>query len=59
MLSCFSDGTRAYYFSKEKLIELFGGFDVEHCDFVEKTVTNVKEEKEMHRKWIQGIFINK
>jgi hypothetical protein len=42
----------------EFLQTLFGdaGFSLERGDYVEKDVENLKEQKFMHRKWIQCVF---
>jgi len=52
------DGTRAYYFSKEILEELFSrnGYQVIESHYVNKEVQNRKEEKHMNRVFIQGQF---
>jgi len=52
------DGTRAYYFSKEFLKELFikQGFVEMECKYINKDVENKKENKQMHRIWLQAKF---
>lgn len=50
------DGTRTFFFSKEYWAHLSEacGFLVLANDYVKKTVTNVKEQKEMHRTFLQS-----
>jgi SAM-dependent methyltransferase len=50
------DGTRAYFFSKERLLSDWCtmAFDVDECCVVQKTVVNRKQEKTMHRRFIQA-----
>jgi methyltransferase-like protein 6 len=51
------DGTRAYYFSKQEILNLFtlnNLFEVIECDYCEKTVVNMKEKKEMKRIFLQA-----
>lgn len=65
------DGTRAFFFSQgnkwnlclfidsaEKLEELFTkcGYEKVSCELVKKLKENKKEEKKMHRVWIQAVF---
>ena len=52
------DGTRSYFFSKEFVSALFekSGFEILENHYLEKTVVNVKEEKEMQRIFLQGKF---
>lgn len=54
-----SDGTRAYYFAEQELIDLMkkNGFEVEDCKVVEKIIENRKKGSEMRRLWLQGKFI--
>ena len=54
-----SDGTRAYYFSEEYLMDLMArnGFETRECKIVEKTIENRKRKCEMKRLWIQGKFV--
>lgn len=53
------DGTRAYYFSEEKLSELFtmAGYDVVENIYIHKETTNIKEGICVPRVFIQGKFI--
>eukprot|EP00906_Rhabdomonas_costata_P013572 RCo019470 len=50
------DGTRSYFFHSDYLGEVLRrcGFSVCALEYVKKTVTNVKEGKEMARTWIQA-----
>uniref|UniRef100_A0A7S4GK47 tRNA N(3)-methylcytidine methyltransferase n=1 Tax=Eutreptiella gymnastica TaxID=73025 RepID=A0A7S4GK47_9EUGL len=50
------DGTRTYFFAQDHMQRLAddGGFEVVLNEYVKKTVTNVKEKKEMERLWIQA-----
>jgi methyltransferase-like protein 6 len=50
-----TDGTMSYFFSIDRMHQLFQNLPVEILDlkFVEKLVVNRKEEKEMDRKWLQ------
>ncbi|EGC31301.1 hypothetical protein DICPUDRAFT_40138 [Dictyostelium purpureum] len=53
------DGTRAYYFSLQVMEDLYkaGGFKTFQNIYVEKTVTNRKQNYKMDRKFIQSKFI--
>ncbi|XP_056016470.1 tRNA N(3)-methylcytidine methyltransferase METTL6-like isoform X2 [Ostrea edulis] len=55
------DGTRAYYFSTEKLLELVGrcGFDLtqSQCEYVQRDTVNKKEGLCVPRIFTQGRFI--
>ncbi|KAF0927904.1 hypothetical protein E2562_036881 [Oryza meyeriana var. granulata] len=53
------DGTRAYYFSNEYLVDLFStcGFTVEEICVHNKQVENRSLELVMNRNWIQATFI--
>jgi len=52
------DGTRAYYFSKEFLEELFvgAGFKTSKIEYAEREVVNRKLESVMNRNFIQAKF---
>lgn len=52
------DGTRAYYFSENFLIDLFtqNGFDTEEIRLCNKQVENRSRELVMNRRWIQAVF---
>ncbi len=53
------DGTCAYYFSREQMVQLFVGegyFELVECDYCEKLVVNVKEQKQMERIFVQARF---
>lgn len=53
-----SDGTRAYYFNEQELIDLMAkhGFEMRACRVVDKVIENRKQKSEMRRLWIQGKF---
>lgn len=53
-----NDKTRAYYFTTEQVQELFEsvGFQTIECKYFKRVVVNRKDEKVMHRVWIQGKF---
>ncbi|XP_064934651.1 uncharacterized protein LOC135587321 isoform X1 [Musa acuminata AAA Group] len=55
------DGTRAYYFSKKFLANLFmqNGFSVEEVSICSKQVENRSLEIVMNRRWIQAVFCNR
>jgi citrate lyase synthetase len=48
------DKTRAYYFTKEEVQELFetAGFETVQNTYFYRVVENRKDEKKMHRVWI-------
>uniref|UniRef100_A0A914UVN1 tRNA N(3)-methylcytidine methyltransferase n=1 Tax=Plectus sambesii TaxID=2011161 RepID=A0A914UVN1_9BILA len=52
------DGTRAYFFSVDKLIETFAaaGFTALSCEYLERTTSNRKEGTSVPRTFIQGRF---
>ncbi|KAK4793001.1 hypothetical protein SAY86_023436 [Trapa natans] len=52
------DGTRAFYFSKEFLANLFTGkgFDIEELGLCYKQVENRSRELVMNRIWVQAVF---
>ena len=52
------DGTRAFYFSRDCLEELFAarGFTAVYVRTQEVEIANKKEELRMERKWIQAVF---
>nr|GMC53080.1 putative methyltransferase [Ipomoea batatas] len=52
------DGTRAFYFSDEFLINLFkeNGFDTEEHALCFKQVENRSREIVMNRRWVQAVF---
>ena len=52
------DKTRAYYFTIEEVQEIFekAGFQCLECKYVFRQVENRKDEKVMHRVWIQARF---
>jgi methyltransferase-like protein 6 len=53
------DGTRAYYFDVEEMTNLFtasGRFEVIQCEVCVKKVINVKEQKNMDRRFVQARF---
>ncbi|KAL0024741.1 hypothetical protein WJX77_012493 [Trebouxia sp. C0004] len=53
-----SDGTQAYYFSKESLMKLFldAGFTCEEYKVHERQIENRRQEVTMHRRWVQAVF---
>lgn len=53
------DGTRAYYFTKEELCDLFcdAGFAVSNCHYVARQTVNKKEGVNARRNFIQGKFL--
>lgn len=56
------DGTRAYYFSKEEVEQLFTGeglFGKKEVKIVEQSISNNKEEIKMERKFLQCKFEKK
>lgn len=55
------DGTRAYYFSEEKVVKLFeqSGFLVESNEYVQRKTVNVKEGIDVPRIFVQGKFRKK
>ena len=52
------DGTRAYYFTKEDLTDLFAeeGMEMQEIKVHERTITNRADAKDMNRRWIQACF---
>jgi len=52
------DGTRAYYFTKEDLTDLFAeeGMEMQEIMVHERTITNRADAKDMNRRWIQACF---
>jgi len=52
------DGTRAYYFSLEKVAELMESarFKVEQCEYIHRRTVNVKEGVDVERIFVQGKF---
>ncbi|ELT90658.1 hypothetical protein CAPTEDRAFT_137298 [Capitella teleta] len=52
------DGTRSYFFSREKLTELFNeaGFETEKCDYILRETINKKEGVCVPRVFVQGKF---
>eukprot|EP01127_Copromyxa_protea_P013701 TRINITY_DN3702_c0_g1_i1.p1 TRINITY_DN3702_c0_g1~~TRINITY_DN3702_c0_g1_i1.p1 ORF type:complete len:206 (+),score=33.26 TRINITY_DN3702_c0_g1_i1:204-821(+) len=55
------DGTRAYYFSKEKMQEIFPAdrYEIVQNHYVAKQVENKKDQIKMNRIWIQTKVIKK
>ena len=53
------DGTRAFYFSQEVLQRIFeeAGFEAQDLRMHKRVVRNRKQHADMHRRWIQGIFV--
>lgn len=53
------DGTRAYYFSKEKLDELFSaaGYRVAASEYIYRRTVNRKEEINVQRVFVQGRYV--
>eukprot|EP00741_Cyanophora_paradoxa_P007536 tig00001154_g7289.t1 len=54
-----ADGTRCFYFTRERLIELFEaeGFDCATCDYHRRTIVNRARDLHMNRIWIQARFV--
>jgi len=52
------DGTRAYYFSRDRLEQLFrdAGFETIQCDYLHRTTTNRKMGISVPRVFVQGRF---
>lgn len=48
------DGTRVYYFTTDDLVNIFEGFSVVQNEYHYRLITNRKDEKQMHRVWIQA-----
>ena len=55
------DKTRAYYFTTEQVFELFlrAGFDQVENKYFCRVVVNRKDNKTMHRVWVQARFVKK
>lgn len=53
-----SDGTQAYYFSKESLMKLFldAGFTCKDYKVHERQIENRRQGVTMHRRWVQAVF---
>lgn len=52
------DGTRSYYFSTEKVADLFVsvGFQILSCDYVQRRTVNLKENIDVPRIFVQAKF---
>jgi hypothetical protein len=52
------DKTRAYYFTTDEVKQIFekAGFQTIECKYFYRVVENRKDEKVMHRVWIQAKF---
>ena len=56
-----NDGTRAYYFLKEEIKEMFekeGFIEIEN-EYIHRLIENKRENLQMKRIWIQAKFIKK
>lgn len=51
------DGTRVYYFSTQDIENLFCGFSVVQNEYHYRLIKNRKDEKVMHRVWLQAKLI--
>jgi hypothetical protein len=56
-----SDKTRAYYFTTDEVRDIFtgAGFEVLENEYHYRLIENRKDQKTMHRVWIQSKFIKK
>lgn len=52
------DGTRSYFFKQDEVISLFNkcGFELIEIKLIRRKIVNRKEQKEMHRLWINSKF---
>jgi methyltransferase-like protein 6 len=51
------DGTRVYYFTLEDIENIFSGFRIAQNEYHYRLIKNRKDQKDMHRVWIQAKFI--
>ena len=56
-----SDKTRAYYFTTDEVRDIFtgAGFEVLENEYHYRLIENRKDQKTMHRVWIQSKFIKR